>query len=142
MSDPFNLERFVLAQEGVFETALQELKRGRKETHWMWFIFPQIMGLGSSAMAQRYAIRSRAEAEAYLQHPVLAQRLRQSAEALLMVDGKSATEIMGFPDDMKLRSSMTLFAQTSIQNENLFQQVLNKYYQGQPDERTLALLER
>ncbi len=93
-------------------------------------------------MAQRYAIRSRAEAEAYLQHLILAQRLRQSAEALLMVDGKSATEIMGFPDDMKLRSSMTLFAQTSIQNENLFHQVLNKYYQGQPDERTLALLER
>jgi uncharacterized protein (DUF1810 family) len=126
-----------VAQEGVFETALQELTRGQKMSHWMWFIFPQVGGLGSSAMAERYAIRSLAEAEAYLKHPILSRRLRQCAEALLALTGKSASEIMGYPDDMKLRSSMTLFAKAAGQSEEIFQRVLDKYYVGETDEQAL-----
>lgn len=140
MPDSFSLERFITAQEGIFETAFRELTCGRKESHWMWFIFPQIAGLGSSAMAQRYAIQSRAEAEAYLRHPILSRRLSQCAEALLAVEGKSASEIMGYPDDMKLRSSMTLFGAVSDQSENVFRRVLDKYYGGDADEKTLIII--
>ncbi|MEO6871978.1 MAG: DUF1810 domain-containing protein [Chthoniobacterales bacterium] len=140
MPDPFNLERFITAQEGIFETALQELTRGRKESHWMWFIFPQIAGLGSSTMAQRYAIQSRPGAEAYLSHPILSRRLLQCTETLLAVDGKSASEIMGYLDDMKLRSSMTLFADASGQSESVFHRVLNKYYGGEADKKTLSII--
>jgi uncharacterized protein (DUF1810 family) len=140
MPDPFDLDRFIAAQEELFETALRELRRGRKQSHWMWFIFPQIAGLGSSAMAQRYAIRSLKEAKAYLEHPILSPRLLQCAKALLDLNGKSASEIMGYPDDLKLRSSMTLFAKVACQREETFQRVLNKYYSGEADEQTLKLV--
>ncbi len=139
--DPFDLARFVAAQAGSYARALGELKAGRKTTHWMWFIFPQVAGLGTSSMAQKYAIGSRAEAEAYLAHPVLGPRLIECAQALLSVTGRTASEIMGSPDDLKLRSSMTLFR--AIAGSALpFQIVLDRYYAGQPDERTLEILAR
>jgi uncharacterized protein (DUF1810 family) len=137
--DPFHLERFVAAQELSFDAALEELRGGRKRTHWMWFIFPQVAGLGSSHMAVRYAIQSRAEGSAYLAHPLLGPRLSQCAEALLAVEGRTATEIMGQPDDVKLKSSMTLFAILSPPG-SLFAQVLDRYYAGEPDPRTIAFL--
>jgi uncharacterized protein (DUF1810 family) len=132
------LDRFVEAQDGVYDDALAELSAGRKRTHWMWFVFPQIAGLGSSPTAQRYAIRSLDEARAYLAHPVLGPRLRACAEALLAVQGRSAREIFGSPDDLKLRSSMTLFARAA-DDPALFQAVLDRYYDG-PDRLTLELL--
>lgn len=137
--DPYHLQRFLDAQEGVFETALREITRGRKESHWMWFIFPQMEGLGRSSIARRYAIKSRAEAEAYLRHPILGARLQRSAQALLEVEGKTATEVMGSPDDLKLRSSMTLFALVAGE-EIVFQQVLDKFYGGDKDAKTLGLM--
>ena len=133
-----DLDRFVAAQAGVYDQALAELTAGRKRTHWMWFIFPQIAGLGSSPAAQRYAIPSLDEARAYLAHPVLGPRLRECARALLAVDGRSARDILGHPDDLKLRSSMTLFARAADDPE-VFQAVLDRYYDG-PDPRTLTLL--
>jgi uncharacterized protein (DUF1810 family) len=138
-ADPFDLARFVEAQEGSYEAALAELRAGEKRSHWMWFVFPQVAGLGSSTMARRYAIQSRAEAEAYLAHPILGARLRECAEALLSVDGRSAEQIMGYPDDMKLRSSLTLFAEVSP-SKNIFERVLEKYYQGSKDPKTLDFL--
>jgi uncharacterized protein (DUF1810 family) len=135
---PRDLDRFVSAQAGVYREALAELTAGRKRTHWMWFIFPQIAGLGSSPAAQRYAIASLDEARAYLAHPVLGPRLRECADALLAVEGKSAEEILGYPDDLKLRSSMTLFARAA-DDPDVFEAVLERYYDG-PDPRTLALL--
>ena len=132
------LDRFVQAQDGVYDDALAELTAGRKRTHWMWFVFPQIAGLGSSPTAQRYAIRSLDEARAYLAHPVLGPRLRECAQALLAVPGRSAHEILGHPDDMKLRSSMTLFARAA-EDPAPFQAVLDRYYDG-PDRLTLQLL--
>ena len=132
------LDRFVEAQDGVYDDALAELSAGRKRTHWMWFVFPQIAGLGSSPTAQRYAIRSLDEARAYLAHPVLGPRLRACAEALLAVQGRSAREIFGSPDDLKLRSSMTLFARAA-DDPAPFQAVLDRYYDG-PDRLTLQLL--
>jgi uncharacterized protein (DUF1810 family) len=134
---PFDLDRFMAAQEGVYERALGELRTGRKLTHWMWYIFPQVAGLGTSAMARKYAIGSRAEAEAYLAHPVLGPRLVACAEALLSVTGRTSHEIMGSPDDVKLRSSMTLFAALAGSNSP-FRAVLDRYYAGQLDERTVA----
>jgi uncharacterized protein (DUF1810 family) len=133
-----DLERFVTAQEGVHGAALAELRAGRKRTHWMWFVFPQIAGLGSSPTARQYAISSLDEARAYLAHPVLGPRLREAAEALLGVEGRTASAILGYPDDLKLRSSMTLFARAAG-GPSVFQQVLDRYYDG-PDPRTLALL--
>ena len=133
-----DLDRFVSAQAGVYEEALAELKAGRKRTHWMWFVFPQIAGLGSSSMAQRYAIGSVDEARAYLAHPVLGPRLRECAQALLDVEGRSAADIFGYPDDLKLRSSMTLFARAA-DDPAVFQAVLERYYDG-PDPRTLDLI--
>lgn len=138
--DPFELSRFLSTQEGVFDTALAELKAGRKQTHWVWFVFPQTIGLGTSSMARRYAIHSKEEAEAYLHHPILGSRLTECAKTLLSVQGKSAREIMGSPDDVKLRSSMTLFAVVSDRGST-FECVLEKYFTGQMDERTLAILE-
>ena len=111
--DPYNLGRFLSAQSDDYEIALQELQRGSKESHWIWYIFPQVAGLGSSSMAQEYAIQSREEALAYLHHEILGTRLTTCANALLQVEGKSIEEIMGFPDDLKLKSSMTLFAAIS-----------------------------
>jgi uncharacterized protein (DUF1810 family) len=139
MSDPFNLQRFVDAQEPVYPRVVAEMRAGRKQSHWMWFIFPQIEGLGFSEMAQKYAIASRAEAEAYLAHPVLGKRLRECAQLVNAVCGTNITAIMGSPDDMKLRSSMTLFARTGDDNAG-FRAVLDKYYGGSEDPATIARL--
>ena len=142
--DPFDLQRFVSAQNepagklNTYETALEELRSGKKRTHWMWFIFPQIEGLGHSSTSRRYAIKSAEEARQYLKHPVLRERLVACAEALLALEGRSAAGIFGSPDDMKLRSSMTLFA--AVGQDAVFSQVLDKYFGAQPDTRTLALL--
>ena len=138
-ADPFDLERFLKAQEGVYDQALAELRRGQKEGHWMWFIFPQIDGLGRSSTARFYAIKSLKEAEAYLGHPVLGTRLVECSKALLGLKGMAAAEIFGFPDELKLRSSMTLFAGIS-EADSVFARVLGQYFQGRPDLRTLELL--
>ena len=139
MNDPFNLKRFVEAQDGVYEQALAELKQGRKESHWMWFIFPQIEGLGRSSTARFYAIKSANEAEAYLEHPLLGQRLIECSNVLLRHKGKSASDIFGFPDDLKLKSCMTLFASIS-ESDSAFSRVLGQYFAGQVDQHTLARL--
>jgi uncharacterized protein (DUF1810 family) len=138
-ADPHDLSRFVQAQEGDYERALAEITSGRKRSHWMWYIFPQLDGLGSSPTARQYAIKSRAEAGAYLNHPVLGPRLIACAEAALGVEGRSALEIFGFPDDMKLRSCVTLFAQVSPAG-SVFHRLLDKYFRGLPDDKTLRLL--
>lgn len=138
-SDPHDLARFVEAQEGVYPRALAEIRAGSKRSHWMWFVFPQLAGLGFSPMARRYAIQSLAEAEAYLRHPVLGPRLEECCEAVLGVAGKTAHEIFGSPDDWKLRSCATLFARVA-QAGSLFARVLDVFFSGQPDERTLQLL--
>lgn len=131
-----DLERFVAAQDGTYERALAEIVAGTKRSHWMWFIFPQVAGLGSSPAAQRYAISGLDEARAYLAHPVLGPRLRESAAALLAHE-KSAADIFGFPDELKLRSSMTLFDRAG--GDDVFGRVLAHFYDG-PDQRTLDLL--
>jgi uncharacterized protein (DUF1810 family) len=137
--DPYDLGRFVQAQEGVYEQALAEVRGGRKRSHWIWYVFPQIEGLGSSPTSRRYSIKSRAEAEAYLAHPVLGPRLRECAEAVLGVEGRSAFEIFGSPDDLKLRSCATLFACVSPPG-SVFDRLLGKYFQGRRDGKTLRLL--
>jgi uncharacterized protein (DUF1810 family) len=139
-ADPFDLARFTRAQTGVFDSAVSELRRGEKRGHWMWFVFPQIMGLGSSATAVRFAIKSRAEAEQYLEHPVLGARLRKCAELLLTIEDRTTSEIFGYPDDLKLKSSMTLFASVA-ETDSVFVRVLEKYFHGEGDPRTLQLLE-
>lgn len=139
-TDPHDLNRFVEAQAVVFETALAELRDGRKQSHWMWFVFPQIAGLGGSPTARTYAIRSRAEARAYLDHELLGDRLRDCCEALLPHAGRPVRDILGTPDDLKLRSSMTLFDAVAPERE-IFRQVLAAFHDGRPDERTLELLE-
>lgn len=138
-SDKHGLNRFVEAQAGVYDQALAELRGGRKRTHWMWFVFPQIAGLGTSEMARFYAIADRGEAAAYLDHPLLGPRLRECAEALLGVEGRTALEILGSPDDLKARSCMTLFAELAGPG-SVFRQVLDKYYQGESCRRTLEIL--
>jgi len=135
----FALSRFVSAQEPIYDVALAELRKGRKESHWMWFIFPQLAGLGTSSMAREYAIRSLDEARAYLSHPVLGPRLLDCCGALLTVNGRSASEIMGSPDDMKLRSSMTLFSLAGSSHLE-FEDVISKYFGGLHDVRTTQLL--
>ena len=135
----YDLDRFLQAQREVYAIALREIRSGRKQSHWMWFIFPQIDGLGSSPTARRYAIKTKAEAAAYLEHPVLGARIVECAEAALAVDGRSATEIFGVPDDMKLRSSATLFAAVAPPG-SVFERLLERYFGGQPDQRTLDLL--
>lgn len=137
---PFDLDRFVTAQRNDYETALGELRAGRKRSHWIWYIFPQVAGLGFSSMAARYAIQSRGEAEAYLAHPVLGPRLRECAEALLAHKGKSANAIMGYPDDLKLLSSMTLFAAVA-EPDSVFHQVLQVFYEGGEDPKTVSFLD-
>lgn len=137
----YELARFHQAQAGTYSQALDELKRGRKETHWMWFIFPQFEGLGLSAMSQRYAIRSRGEARAYLADPILGGRLRECVAALLAVPHKSAHAIMGSPDDRKLQSCLTLFAAVG-DDPALFEQALSQFYDGVADQQTLKLLSR
>jgi len=137
---PFDLDRFVQAQEPVLADVRRELGEGRKRTHWMWFVFPQIAGLGHSAMAQRYAIASLAEARAYLQHPVLGPRLTQCAGLVNRVRGRSIHQILGSPDDLKFHSSMTLFA-LAEPGETVFRAALEKYFDGVPDARTVEALE-
>jgi uncharacterized protein (DUF1810 family) len=137
--DPRELDRFVQAQAGVLPAVLDELARGRKRTHWIWFIFPQLKGLGASSMARHYGLESLAEAQAYLAHPLLGPRLRQCCELMLQAPQRSAHDILGSPDDMKFRSCVTLFT-AAAPREPLFRQCLERYYSGQPDGRTLALL--
>jgi uncharacterized protein (DUF1810 family) len=138
-ADPFNLERFVQAQEEDSGQALSEISRGRKRSHWMWYIFPQFEGLGVSSTSRRYSVKSVAEAKAYLAHPVLGPRLVECAEAALRVEGLSAVEIFGSPDDMKLRSCATLFGFVSSEG-SVFHRVIDRYFHGQRDDRTLRLI--
>jgi uncharacterized protein (DUF1810 family) len=138
--DPFELSRFIEAQRSSYDDALAEITAGRKRSHWMWYIFPQLDGLGFSALSKRYAIKSRAEAEAYLRHPVLGPRLEACAAAALAVERRSAREIFGPPDDMKLRSCATLFAQVAPAG-SVFERLLEKYFHGEPDAETLRLLD-
>ena len=141
MADDFNLDRFVRAQAPVMVQVRRELSAGRKTTHWMWFVFPQFQGLGRSDMAQRYAIQSLAEARAYLAHPVLGARLRECCQILLALEPhRSALEVFGSPDDMKLRSCMTLFAEASPAPGSVFDAVLQKYFGSEKDLGTLELL--
>lgn len=138
-ADPFDLQRFVTAQNAVYERVCAELRGGRKEGHWIWFIFPQMRGLGSSAMADAFGITSRAEAEAYLKHPVLGARLRESTRLVNLVEGRSIDRIFGYPDDLKFRSSMTLFASVAP-DEQVFGDALRKYFGGEMDPLTLEKL--
>lgn len=140
-SDPFNLARFLHAQEADYATALAEIESGRKRSHWMWYIFPQLAGLGSSATAEFYAIQSLDEAREYLAHPILGSRLRECAEVAIRIEGKSAAEIFGTIDAMKLRSSATLFALVA-ESGSVFERMLAKFYNGERDPRTLELLGR
>ena len=139
MDDPYDLERFVEAQEGAYEQACAELRSGRKTGHWIWFIFPQMKGLGMSAMSERYGIGSLEEARAYLAHPVLGPRLREISEIVLGIEGRTVEEIFGWPDDMKLRSSMTLFAMASG-DKRVFVDVLAKYFGGERDQKTVEMV--
>ena len=138
MTDPFDLDRFLGAQDPVFCDVLGELARGRKQSHWMWFVFPQIAGLGFSAMSQRYAIGSRTETEAYLAHPVLGPRLIECTRLVLAVEGRTINAILGAPDDAKFRSSMTLFDAAS--DEAVFDEALARYFAGERDGATLEIL--
>jgi len=139
MDDSFNLQRFVDAQAPIYSQALDELERGQKASHWMWFIFPQVEGLGRSATAQQYAISSAEEAQAYLQHAVLGPRLVECVNALLGLDGRTAEQIFGGTDTLKLRSSLTLFLAASG-GEQVFEDALDKYFDGVPDLRTLTAI--
>ena len=139
MDDPFHLDRFVRAQEPVYQTALAELRAGAKASHWMWYVFPQIEGLGFSPISQHFAITGLDEARAYLAHPVLGARLVECVEVVNAVHGRSAHEIFGVPDDLKLRSSLTLFVQAAPDNP-VFAEALAKYFAGEPDPLTLAQL--
>jgi len=138
-NDRFRLQRFVDAQQGAYPTVLGELRAGRKRGHWMWFVFPQIAGLGRSMMAQEFALSSLDEAVAYLAHPVLGPRLRECTALVAGVEGRSIAEILGYPDDMKFRSSMTLFARAAP-DDPIFAACLRKYFAGEPDPLTLARL--
>lgn len=137
--DPFELNRFISAQEGIYAGVLAELRGGRKRTHWMWFIFPQIDGLGHSTTTRYYAVKSLEEARRYLAHPVLGKRLVECAEAVLAVEVRSASDIFGYPDDMKLQSSMTLFSLVAG-TDSVFARILDRYYQGERDARTLQII--
>ena len=139
MSDPFDLQRFVAAQDSHYSAVLAELRAGRKRTHWMWFVFPQHVALGRSAMAARYGLTSEAEAAAYWQHGVLGARLDECCRLVLAAEHRTAHQIFGSPDDLKLRSSMTLFA-AALPQQPVFQQVLQRYCGGEHDAHTLALL--
>lgn len=141
MSQDDPLHRFLTAQEPVYDTVLVELRAGRKSSHWIWFIFPQIVGLGHSAMAQQFAIGSLDEAKAYLQHPVLGQRLRECTQLVLNVEGRTIDEIFPYPDNLKFRSCMTLFM-TAATDNTIFKNALLKYFDGQPDQQTMSVLAR
>lgn len=139
MQKSYDLDRFVEAQADCYEQVARELRAGRKSSHWMWFIFPQIAGLGHSEMARRYAISSLAEAAAYLEHPVLGPRLRECTQLVNVVEGRSIDRILGYPDDLKFRSSMTLFAKAAP-DEQVFREALEKYFGGEADRLTLERL--
>lgn len=139
LNDPYHLQRFVDAQQPVFEDVCRELQDGRKQSHWMWFIFPQTRGLGRSDMALRFAISSRGEAEAYLEHPILGARLRKCSQIVAALKGRSIEDIFGYPDTMKFQSSITLFAHVATDNE-IFNDCLRKYFEGETDPHTLARL--
>lgn len=141
MSDAFNLERFVKAQEPDYESALRELSAGRKRSHWIWYVFPQVRGLGASAMSQKYAISGRDEARAYCEHPILGPRLRECTQLVLDVEGRTAEQIFPYPDDLKFRSCMTLFERCAP-DPAIFRAALLKYFGGKPDTRTLEILEK
>ncbi|HJV62765.1 MAG TPA: DUF1810 domain-containing protein [Albitalea sp.] len=137
--DPHDLQRFIDAQEGVYAQVTTELRAGRKASHWMWFIFPQLKSLGRSATAQHFGLATREEASAYWRHPLLGARLAECARLVLAIDGRSALQVFGSPDDLKLRSCMTLFEQAAP-DEPVFARVLDKFFGGERDARTLALL--
>ncbi|MEE4193939.1 MAG: DUF1810 domain-containing protein [Anaerolineae bacterium] len=137
--DPFNLKRFLEAQEGIYPTVLAELQAGRKRTHWMWFIFPQAIGLGHSVLSQHYAIHSRAEANAYLSHPVLGERLQACTQAVLALENTAVSAIFGHPDDLKFHASMTLFTRVEP-GDTVFQQALDAYFGGQNHAGTTRIL--
>jgi uncharacterized protein (DUF1810 family) len=139
MRDHYNLQRFVEAQDPAFEQVCAELRTGQKRGHWIWFIFPQLRGLGYSEMATKFAISSRDEAEEYLKHPVLGPRLRECTRLVMLVEGRSIDQIFGYPDDVKFRSSMTLFASATSENQ-IFEDALHKYFAGQPDPLTIERL--
>ena len=139
MNDPHDLQRFVDAQDAVYDRVLAELRAGRKTSHWMWFVFPQLAGLGSSSMAQRFAIASLAEARAYLAHGVLGPRLRECTQLLMNSQGETISRILGSPDDLKFRSCMTLFAKVAGSPE-AFDAALEKFFDGEPDPKTLERL--
>ena len=141
MEDRFHLQRFIDAQQPVYAAVLSELRAGRKRSHWMWFIFPQLAGLGHSVTSRTFAVSSLSEAVAYLAHPTLGPRLRECAALVAGIEGRSIAEIFGYPDDLKFHSSMTLFAQAAPQ-EPVFATCLQKYFGGRPDPQTLALLSR
>ena len=139
--DPFNLERFLAAQSGAHDTAVVELRDGCKRSHWMWFVFPQLTGLGHSARAQHYGVTGLDEARAYLAHPLLGARLQECAAVLEGLDPSlSASSIFGYPDDLKLRSCLTLFARAAGPG-SIFERLLDRYFAGEPDDRTVALLQ-
>ena len=139
--DPFNLKRFTSAQESIYDCALAELRRGLKQSHWMWFIFPQIIGLGSNYNSRFYAISGIEEARQFLQHPILGKRLLECTGSVLAVDGRSASDIFGYPDDLKLKSSMTLFACVADPC-SVFVRIIDKYFKGERDVLTLQLLDK
>jgi uncharacterized protein (DUF1810 family) len=138
-ADPFDLQRFADAQDRVYDTVLAELRNGAKRSHWIWFVFPQLQGLGHSPTAVRFGISSLDEARAYLTHDVLGPRLRECARVVALIDGRSADEIFGWPDNLKVRSSMTLFARATDDNAE-FRAVLDKFYNGEEDPATVELL--
>jgi uncharacterized protein (DUF1810 family) len=139
VADPYDLQRFVRAQEDHYDEALAEIRGGLKRSHWMWYIFPQFDGLGHSSTSKRYSVKSVGEAKAFLAHPVLGRRLLECAEAAVGVAGRSAAQIFGYPDDLKLRSCATLFASVSPPGST-FDRIIEKYFQGEPDDRTLRLI--
>lgn len=139
MTDNYHLQRFLDAQDHVYDAVLDELRAGIKSSHWMWYVFPQITGLGHSGMAQTFAISSLEEAKAYLQHPVLCPRLRECTQLVLNVDGHSAEQIFGYPDNLKFRSCLTLFTTATTENK-VFKEALLKYFDGKPDTVTLDIL--
>ena len=139
MEDKFNLQRFIKEQQRDYTTAYVEISQGRKRSHWMWWIFPQIEGLGMTATSHKYSIKSMEEAIAFLAHPYLGKNIREISAELLKLDTNDASYVMGYPDDLKLRSSMTLFAEATPE-ETVFQKVLDKFYDGKKDDRTIAIL--
>jgi len=139
--DPFELNRFIIAQENNYHDVLEELRAGQKQSHWMWYVFPQIDGLAQSATSKYYAIKSIEEAQQYLDHPVLGKRLMECTELVLAIKGRSVSQIFGYPDDMKLKSSMTLFAHAAP-SHSAFAQALDKYFNGEQDAKTIQILKK